>query len=569
MAKKSLVKVTVVLMIIQLSFVVLSLLFLIQVSYRTATDSMTQSMDNIIQIYGKELDNKLDSAQQLLERLVYKNTEYELLQSKNESERYYASMTLYQLLDESMAFDHYADVVLIAESQYGTCLDAENTPITFQQKQLLREFAKECAAKGNVKSQWEVKLIGELPYVCKLYSWQGKATIILISVDHFMDTVAENELEGMNLMLLDQNDQLWGYYGDEIPDWTLGEVYDTQKRNQTYWQSNPLEGGTLRIEGSIVKMNIKSQIKISMIVLFCIILVSLAIGTAIFIYIRKEILSPMQHMKDSMEKIQRGHYDLRIVEEYNNTEFSLLKDTFNHLIDEIVGLKIKSYERQIDLQMTELKCVKLQIRPHFFLNAMTTISSLSLQGRNKEIASYIDALSKNIRYMFKSGLHTVSLAEEINHVKNYFDMQEMKYPGCVFYSIEIEPELEEWRIPQMVIHTIVENEYKYAVSLDNMLMILIKASKVVKEGEEYLYLEIEDDGKGYPEEVLEEFQNQEMKTKEDGTRIGLWSIKKMLELMYEQTGLFQIGNVEPKGCMNHIWIPKRPIHEVEMFSAPK
>lgn len=569
MAKKSLVKVTVVLMTIQLSFVVLSLLFFIQFSYRTAMDSMTQSMDNIMQIYKKELINKLDSAQQLLERLVYKNADYELLQSQSESERYYASMALYQLLDESMAFDHYVDVVLIAESEYGTCLDAENAPITFQQKQLLRKFAMECAAKGNVKSQWEVKVIGEVAYVCKLYSWQGKATIILMSVDHFMDTVAENDLEGMNLKLLDQNNQLWGYYGDKVPAWTLGQIQDNKQHNQTYWQSDDLAGGTLRIEGTIVKMNIKNQLGMSMIILFFIILVSLAVGTAIFIYIRKEILSPMQHMKDSMKKIQMGNYDLRIVEEYNNAEFSMLKDTFNQLIDEIVGLKIKSYERQIDLQMTELKCVKLQIRPHFFLNAMTTISSLSLQGRNREISNYIDALSKNIRYMFKSGLHTVTLAEEINHVKNYFDMQEMKYPGCVFYSIETQPELDEWRIPQMVIHTIIENEYKYAVSLDNMLMILIKASKVVKDGEEYLYLVIEDDGKGYPKEVLEEFHIQDMKTKSDGTRIGLWSIKKMLELMYEKTGLFEIGNVEPKGCINHIWIPRTTIHEVEMLDAPK
>ena len=111
--------------------------------------------------------------------------------------------------------------------------------------------------------------------------------------------------------------------------------------------------------------------------------------------------------------------------------------------------------------------------------------------------------------MFRAGLHTVSLQEEVTHVENYFEMQELKYPGCVFYYIDINPEVREWKIPQMIIHTIIENEYKYAVNINQMLTILIKASKADVNGEEMLYVEVEDDGAGYPKEVLQFFENQE------------------------------------------------------------
>lgn len=74
----------------------------------------------------------------------------------------------------------------------------------------------------------------------------------------------------------------------------------------------------------------------------------------------------MDQMTRQMEHMREGDYTLRITEDYKNSEFSLLKDTFNSLMDEIVGLKIKSYEKQIELQETELKCIRLQIRPHFF-----------------------------------------------------------------------------------------------------------------------------------------------------------------------------------------------------------
>ena len=222
-----------------------------------------------------------------------------------------------------------------------------------------------------------------------------------------------------------------------------------------------------------------------------------------------------------------------------------------------------SYEKQINLQETELKCIKLQIRPHFFLNAMTTISSLSQQGKNKEIESYISALSKNIRYMFRAGLHTVSLQEEVTHVENYFEMQELKYPGCVFYYIDINPEVREWKIPQMIIHTIIENEYKYAVNINQMLTILIKASKADVNGEEMLYVEVEDDGAGYPKEVLQFFENQENTISKTGERVGLKSVKRMMELMYEREGLFTISNIEPHGCKNTFRIPAHAVQEMK------
>ena len=228
-------------------------------------------------------------------------------------------------------------------------------------------------------------------------------------------------------------------------------------------------------------------------------------------FLRREMLAPMGHMQRSMEQMQTGNREYRITKEFESNEFIVLKDAFNRLMDEIMKLKIQSYEKQIDLQETELKCIKLQIRPHFFLNAMTTISSLSQQGKN----------------------------------------------------IDINPEVREWKIPQMIIHTIIENEYKYAVNINQMLTILIKASKADVNGEEMLYVEVEDDGAGYPKEVLQFFENQENTISKTGERVGLKSVKRMMELMYEREGLFTISNIEPHGCKNTFRIPAHAVQEMK------
>lgn len=567
MEKKPFIRRTIVLMAAQLALLIMILLFFILFSYRIAVENMIGNIENLMQIYGKELENKIENADRLLERLVYKNTDYDMLQSENESDRYYASMNLRKLLDESIVFDIYVDTVAVAESRYETYIARENVYTTLNQKMALRKFSMECAGMGSTKSEWTVKKIGEIPYVYKMYVWQGKAAGIFISVDNFMKTAADSGFERMSLLLADSDDIVWGCYGNEVTGYEPGTPLYQFSGREMQKSNFVCAGGKITLYSFASMVEIMSQIRLNMLVMLFIILVSLISASILIKNIYKEVINPMKNMKDSMDKIQEGSYELRIQTEYDNSEFTMLKNTFNRLMDEIVGLKIKSYEKKIELRETELKCVRLQIRPHFFLNAMTTISSLSMQNRNDEIKIYIDALSKNIRYMFKSGLHTVALSEEIRHVENYFEMQELKYPGCVFYSIEIETGVEEWRIPQMIIHTIIENEYKHAIALDSMLTILIRARKAVKGEEEFLLLEIEDDGQGYPEEVLKRFEPEEMNRSDEGTRIGLWSVRRMMELMYEGENLFRISNTLPAGCINRFWIPKQPVQEFDFENS--
>jgi len=326
-------------------------------------------------------------------------------------------------------------------------------------------------------------------------------------------------------------------------------------------QKYDIDGGRFHLVAATRMSGLVKQIRSHVLWLLALMLVSLFFSFRFGRQLRSDILEPMADMQSSMEQIVQGDVEHRITTGYTSLEFSLLKDAFNGLMDQIVGLKIAGYEKQLQLQDSELKAVRLQIKPHFFLNALTTISSLSQQGKNDLIVTYISALSKNIRYMFRSGLHTVTLSDEITHVENYFEMQDLKYPGSVFHFIDMDPAVEQWKIPQMIIHTIIENEYKYALRPEGVLTILIRAGVQDVNGKPHLILEIEDDGEGYPDSVLEEFSSHDAPL--DGHRLGLWSIRRMMELMYEEQNLFTIANNTVQGCMNRFVIPAEPRQENE------
>lgn len=561
MNRKSFICRTIFMLAVQCILLIVVFFSYIFVSYHMALENLQTSNKNLILLYGKELENKLNNADMLLERLIYKNSDYDMLQSDNESDRYYASVKIKSFIQEQITYDTYVDAVVIADSTYSSCLDYENTEIAFKTREALRQFSSEKASLGRAEAEWSITEIGTESYVYKMYVWQGRAAGIFISVNHFMENATRNDLQNVSILLKDDKEMVWGVLGKE--NISTDELTEKLTNNWVYENNYDLADGKMQLSAYVNMSEIFGQIRWSMVLVLFVILILVGFSGILINYLRREMIAPMSHMQKSMEDMQKGNYELRIKENYKNREFTLLKDTFNRLMDEIVGLKIQSYEKQIDLQETELKCVKLQIRPHFFLNAMTTISSLSQQGKNAEIEKYINALSKNIRYMFRSGLHTVTLQEEVGHVENYFEMQELKYPCCVFYYIDIAPEVRNWRIPQMLIHTIIENEYKYAVNIDQILTILIKADKVNIKGECMLLLEIEDDGKGYPKEVLDTFANKKVQNEKNGERIGLRSIKRMMELMYEREGLFEICNIEPHGCKNTFWIPECAVQEMK------
>lgn len=520
-------------------------------TYSDINKAQMTSVENMLNVYGSELQNKLDNSDALMEQVLYKNTELELFQSGNESERVYASLRLKSQLEEVVTYNRYVDIFVIADSKYDNCIDYESSDLGYKYVSAVRDYALKQASQKTVNAKWKIVNLNGTKYICKLYVWQYKAIGTFINLDNFMNKDQGQESEVSIVLKQKGASKILGSYGvslEENQDYEpIGARFyldDTGYYLQAYTSTNYILG--------FLTANV-----ISMLILF-VVLVSFTI--VIIRFIRLHIAKPIESMQQSMVVIQNGEYEYRILEDYGSEEFHLLKETFNKLMNEILNLRISSYEKQILMAQTELKAIKLQIRPHFFLNALTTISSLSQQHKNDEIKLYIDSLSKNVRYMFKSGLHTVTLGEEIQHVENYFEMQELKYPGCVFYFIDIPEELKNWRIPQMLINTVIENEFKYAVAMNSLLTILIKAVCVERNGRKYLQIEIEDDGKGYPDEVIEAFNSGTINL--DKTRVGLSSLKRMLEIMYEEDGLFKIKNIEPHGCKNIFLLPEKPVQEI-------
>jgi two-component system, LytTR family, sensor kinase len=116
--------------------------------------------------------------------------------------------------------------------------------------------------------------------------------------------------------------------------------------------------------------------------------------------------------------------------------------------------------RNANLQ-TQLTLLKGQINPHFFFNALSSLSAI-VREDSRKAQHYISHLSKVFRYSLQSSEHNlVTLKEELEAVRSYAQLLEMRYETGFTLTFPQEDTLPDTRIPPMSLQLLVENALKH------------------------------------------------------------------------------------------------------------
>ena len=553
----------------------------------------------LLSVYGDQMESRLSGMDRTMGILLENGEDLALMGDDSESERQHAMIRMRKTLQAALRIDLSAEWGAIAHSAYGAEIQAGEAAPALAQKERIRDSVRRAAAGASgLGAAWaEVSLNGEIFYRRETVR-RNQAIHLYVRRETLMGPIRRQEQNGLNWSIVsDGTENPAGGSASEAG--AAGAVSDAAASAGAVSGGSPAETSSAseqdisassapgsaagpagwfslpRLERPLAGTPFRlvcvqdpsaafGRLRTEIAVLASMAALLLAFTLYLRRALRRSLIRPMARLEEDMRKIRAGDYEMRVTTESDAQEFRQMTGTLNQLLEEVLQLRIRELEKQLALQEANQKYIRLQLRPHFFLNAMATVSALSAKNKNQEIQTYIDALSRNIRYMFSAGMHTVPVREELTHVQNYLKMQELKYPDCVFSYVELPEELGDWPIPQMIIHTVVENEYKYAVSRDVMLMLLIRVSREEREGQELLLIEIEDDGQGYPPEVIQRINTPGGAAEGDGTRVGLWSIKRMLELMYDRTGLLELANQSPHGAIARIRVPRETVHEVRL-----
>lgn len=550
-----------------LSFVVLIIILLVTILilnnlyfYKIMQNNIYSTSKNALSVSIANTESNLKNITEGLDEFAYNNLDkITNIQYQSELDKYLSSKEINNLLIAKISSDNKIDCLFVSDPASDILLSQFNTRIDGKEKVDIIQKLKNTDNFENdtMNSNWYILSVNQSNYFIHSYHISGIYIGALVKADTLMAPIDRSSTNQYKYFLTLPTGKI--IYSTDYNNSILGKntVFPNQKnmiafKNYTI-VTDSFNLCNIKISVAEKNKNLFGGMDFTQWMIMAVSLI-LLIVLPVFIYnLFKMIINPLHLLIGATKQIERGNLDYQLPLKYRSMEFFLVFTSFNSMVSQIKNLKISSYEEKIERQKNELKFLQTQIRPHFFLNAISTISSLSLQGRNSDINKYIDVLSNHFRYVFKGGLTEVTLKEELSHSDNYIRMQQIKYPDNIYYMIDSDPQFDNIMLPHLIIETFIENIFKNAFIYEKMLSIFIKLEEHYIDGERFIQITIEDNGCGFPEEYLKNYQSQ----KQTESHIGIQNIRKTLSLFYGRDDLLQLSNNETGGATVKIRIPLR------------
>ena len=218
------------------------------------------------------------------------------------------------------------------------------------------------------------------------------------------------------------------------------------------------------------------------------------------LFIKFSITNPVESLVSSMREVKTG-WLRRVSIKLPNDEIGELKNSYNTMLVEINRLIEELVEKEKAYQKAEMNALQEQIKPHFLYNTLETIALLALENPRDEVYDAIETLGKFYRKFLSKGQEEITLSDEVEIVKNYLKLQELRY-GDIFHDIyDIDEKVKNVRIPRLILQPIVENAlYHGIIPKGEEGDIYINA----KQKEDKLVITVKDTGIGASEERISE-----------------------------------------------------------------
>ncbi|MBW9153658.1 sensor histidine kinase [Clostridium estertheticum] len=212
--------------------------------------------------------------------------------------------------------------------------------------------------------------------------------------------------------------------------------------------------------------------------------------------------------------------------------------------------KLKNTQKDKLIKETQLAALQSQMDPHFLFNTLNTIARVAMFEDADQTVKLIEATSKILRYNLDCKDKMVELEEEIRMVKAYVIIQETRFQDQMSFIFNIDETLDTVKVPPMIVQPIVENAIIHGLREKDKGGIIHIA--VVKDKNNFISISINDNGVGMDNEKIDLILSE---AKNKSTGLGVFNVKKRLELYFNRSDLFKIKSERGEGTQVMISIP--------------
>ncbi len=289
-------------------------------------------------------------------------------------------------------------------------------------------------------------------------------------------------------------------------------------------------------------------IEIVFVVIVMLIVIPVVLSRAV--KLSKSITDPIIAMNSRVEQIGDGDLSPHTPVETDDASLALLSAGIEDMAARLDKQIELNRAEQIKLRDIELSLIQAQINPHFLYNTLDAIVWLIEIGKNEQAEQMVTSLSSYFRSFLSDGRDIVTVAEEKKHIQSYLEIQQVRYRDIMEFEIDIDPSIEDTKLPKMTLQPLVENAIYHGLKPKRGKgKILVTGAR--ENGS--IILKVSDTGLGMSSEELENLKTRVLK--EDSSSFGLTSAYKRLKILYGDACSFNIESIPQEGTSISIRIP--------------
>lgn len=272
-------------------------------------------------------------------------------------------------------------------------------------------------------------------------------------------------------------------------------------------------------------------------------------------FISRKISRPIRELDESVKAYEAGAMpDIYIG---GSAEIRHLGYSVQKSYEQIEALMKEIIQQQTERRKSELDALQSQINPHFLYNTLESITWMIEAQRNKEAVVMISELAKLLRVSLSRGKTIISIGDELQHSRSYMNIQRVRYKERFKVEFLIDEEIKNYCIVKLVIQPLLENAIYYGVGNmdeDDDGQILIRGEK---KGED-IYISIEDNGMGMPEDIRSNILTDNSKVPKHGSWVGVINVHSRISLMFGPEYGLEVYSELDEGTKVVIHIPAIP-----------
>ena len=266
------------------------------------------------------------------------------------------------------------------------------------------------------------------------------------------------------------------------------------------------------------------------------------------------ISKPLRRLNDSVKEWEAGNMNPDIYIG-GSMEVEHLGKTLRSTVAQIRQLMDDIVVEQEEKRKSELDALQSQINPHFLYNTLDSIVWMITGERYDDAVFMITQLASLFRISLSKGKTVIKIEDEIKHARNYMNIQKIRYKNSFEVDFQIEEDILDGCIVKLVLQPLLENAIYYGMEfMDGEGEIHVRGYRKDKD----VYLEVEDNGLGMPEEEAAELLNGKERPHKHGSGVGLVNVHSRLKLRFGEAYGLVIHSCPDEGMMVQIHIPYIP-----------